>query len=46
MGSRSNAAGYPEDRDLYLLEAVDVDPEKGSFVVDDDGRLCREVHLS
>jgi hypothetical protein len=36
-GSRSYAAGYPEDQDLYLLEAVDVDPETGSFVVDDSG---------
>jgi hypothetical protein len=36
-GSRSYAAGYPEDQDLYLLEAVDVDPETGTFVVDDDG---------
>jgi len=36
-GSRSYAAGYPEDQDLFLLEAVEVDPETGSFVVDPEG---------
>ena len=36
-GSRSYAAGYPEDQDLYLLEAVEVDPDTGSFILGEDG---------
>lgn len=36
-GTRSYAAGYPEDQDLFLAEAVGVDPETGSFVLDESG---------
>jgi hypothetical protein len=36
-GARSYAAGYPEEQDLYLLEAVEVDPDTGRFMVDDAG---------
>ncbi len=36
-GSGSYAAGYPEEQDLYLVEAVEVDAESGSFIVDEDG---------
>jgi hypothetical protein len=32
--SRSYAAGYPEDQDLYLVEAVEVDPENGEFMLE------------
>jgi hypothetical protein len=38
-GARSYAAGYPEEQDLYLLEAVEVDPETGAFVLGEDGAL-------
>jgi hypothetical protein len=37
-GSRSYAAAYPEDQDLYLVEAVEVDPKTGSFVLDEEGK--------
>jgi hypothetical protein len=36
-GTRSYAAGYPEQQDLYLVESVEVDPDTGSFVIDDAG---------
>jgi hypothetical protein len=36
-GSRSYAAGYPEDQDLYLVEAIEVDPESGEFLLDAEG---------
>jgi Family of unknown function (DUF6338) len=36
-GSRSYAAGYPEEQDLYLIEAMDVDPDTGEFLFGDDG---------
>lgn len=36
-GSRSYAAGYPEDQDLYLVEAIEVDPESGDFLLDQEG---------
>ena len=36
-GTRSCAAGYPERQDLYLVESVEVDPETGSFLLDDEG---------
>ncbi len=36
-GSRSYAAGYPEEQDLYLVEAVEVDPQTGAFVLDEEG---------
>jgi hypothetical protein len=36
-GSRSYAAGYPEEQDLYLIEAMDVDPDTGEFRFGDHG---------
>lgn len=36
-GTRSYAAGYPEEQDLYLVEAVEVDQETGSYVLDEEG---------
>jgi hypothetical protein len=41
-GWRSYASGYPEPQDLFLVEAVEVDPDTGEFLFDDDGsRLVR-----
>ncbi len=40
-GRRSNAAGYPEEPDLYLVETVAIDPNTGEFVIDDEGRPAR-----
>lgn len=37
-GSRSYVAGYPEDQDLYLIEAIDVHPETGEFPLTEVGR--------
>jgi hypothetical protein len=39
-GRRSYAAGYPEPQDLFLAAAVELDPETGEFVVDDDGNVA------
>jgi hypothetical protein len=39
-GRRSYAAGYPEPQDLYLAAAVEVDPDIGEFVLDDDGNVA------
>jgi hypothetical protein len=36
-GVRSYAAGYPEDPDLFLVDAVELDPETGEFLLDEDG---------
>jgi uncharacterized protein DUF6338 len=36
-GVRSYAAGYPEDPDLFLVDAVELDPRTGEFLLDDDG---------
>src|SRR3970282_206350 len=36
-GTRSDAGRYPEQQDLYLVESVEVDPETGSFLLDDEG---------
>lgn len=36
-GTRSYAAGYPHAQDLYLAEAVEVDPDTGEFLTDDSG---------
>jgi hypothetical protein len=36
-GSRSYAAGYPEDPDLYLVEAIEADPQSGEFLLDKNG---------
>jgi len=38
-GARSYAAGYPEDQDLYLADAMVVDPDSGEFLLDDEHRL-------
>jgi hypothetical protein len=40
-GSRSYAAGYPEEQDLYLVEAVEVDPETGEFMLEDGELVSR-----
>jgi hypothetical protein len=36
-GLQSYAAGYPEDPDLLLAEAVETDPDSGEFLFDEDG---------
>ncbi len=36
-GTRSYAAGYPEEQDLYLVEAVECDRDSGDFLLDDRG---------
>ena len=36
-GARSYAAGYPDDQDLYLVEAVECDPDSGAFALDERG---------
>jgi hypothetical protein len=40
-GSRSYAAGYPDDQDLYLVEAVEVDPVTGEFVLENGEPVSR-----
>ena len=35
-GISSYAAGYPEEQDLFLAETVEVDPESGEFIFDND----------
>jgi hypothetical protein len=35
-GLKSYSAGYPEPQDLYLVTAVDIDPETGEFLLDDE----------
>jgi len=34
---RSYAAGYPEEPDLLIAEAAEVDPDSGEFVFDASG---------
>jgi len=36
-GSRSYAAGYPEEQDLFLVEAIEIDPQSGEFLLDTEG---------
>jgi len=36
-GMRSYAAGYPEEADLLIAEAAEVDPDSGEFVFDASG---------
>ncbi|TMK84440.1 MAG: hypothetical protein E6G40_05045 [Actinobacteria bacterium] len=36
-GWKSYASGYPEPQDLFLVEAVEVDPDTGEFLFDDEG---------
>lgn len=36
-GLRSYAAGFPHASDVFLAETVDVDPEDGTFILDDGG---------
>jgi hypothetical protein len=38
-GLRSYAAGYPSDGDLYLSAQLQIDPDTGSFVPDNEGDL-------
>ena len=38
-GCRSYTAGYPEQQDLFLAAAVELDPETGEFVIDGDGNV-------
>ncbi|SEL40667.1 hypothetical protein SAMN04515665_11243 [Blastococcus sp. DSM 46786] len=40
-GVRSYASGYDEEGDVYLAEALSVDPESGAYEVDDDSRPVR-----
>lgn len=40
-GKGSYASGYGEDGDLFLAEALIVDPETGAFDVDEDDRPVR-----
>ena len=37
-GLRSYSAGYPEPQDLYLSITVNLDPDTGDFLFDDEGR--------
>jgi Family of unknown function (DUF6338) len=34
---KAYAAGYPEDQDLYLAESVEIDPQTGAFIRQEDG---------
>jgi len=43
-GARSYAAGYPHPQDLYLAEAVEVDPDTGEFLLDDCGDPVTRGH--
>ena len=36
-GRQSYSAGYPEEQDLYLAATVAVDPETGTFELDENG---------
>jgi len=36
-GSKSYAASYPEPQDLFLVEVVEVDPDTGEFMFDEEG---------
>jgi hypothetical protein len=40
-GLRSYAAGYPEDPDLLLAEAIETDPDTGEFGLDAQGEPSR-----
>ncbi len=40
-GIRSYAAGSPEPQDLFLADAVEVDPDSGEFVLDDGRPIHR-----
>lgn len=44
-GRRSYVAGYPEPADLYLAQAVDVDPATGEFVIVEGEPSLRESGL-
>ena len=41
-GLHSYAAGYPEEQDLFLAEAVEVDPETGEFNLQEGGPVARQ----
>lgn len=36
-GLKSYTAGYPESQDIFLATAVDLDPDTGAFLFQDDG---------
>jgi hypothetical protein len=38
-GQRSYASGYPEEGDLFLVQAVEVDPDNGRFISDSSGDM-------
>lgn len=40
-GWRSYVSAYPEPQDIFLVESVEVDPETGEFLLDDDGEPLR-----
>lgn len=40
-GLASYAAGYPEAQDLFLAETVEVDPETGAFILDQNEPILR-----
>ena len=44
-GRRSYVAGYPEPADLYLAQAVDVDPDTGEFMLFDGDPSLRQSGL-
>lgn len=44
-GLPSYAAGYPDAQDLFLAEAVEVDPETGAFVLRDGRPIFRGVSI-
>jgi hypothetical protein len=45
-GWKSYAAGYPEEQDLFLVEAAEVDPHTGEFLFDEeDNPILRDSSL-
>lgn len=40
-GIRPYASGYPEIQELYLARSLQIDPEDGSFVLDENDQLIR-----
>lgn len=40
-GVRPYASGYPEIQELYLTRSLQIDPEDGRFVLDEDNQLIR-----
>lgn len=44
-GIQSYAAGYPEPQDIFLAETVEVDPETGTFVLEEEEPVFRGTSL-